>query len=123
MKLNSSKTTTIDAYIQSFPKDIQEKLKQIRSIIQKTAPHAEEAIRYQMPTFRLNNKNLIHFAAFTNHIGLYPAPVAIKKFMTSLKPYKTSKGAIQFSLDQPLPLDLIAKITNFRINEINQITS
>ncbi|NTV22511.1 MAG: hypothetical protein HGB03_03020 [Candidatus Yonathbacteria bacterium] len=106
----------IDAYIAAFPSNIQTILKKIRRTIQKAAPRAEEKIAYGMPTFTLNG-NLVHFAAFTYHIGFYPTPSAIKKFEKELSLYKTSKGAIQFPIEKPIPYDLIEKIVAFRVTE------
>lgn len=107
---------TIDEYISVFPKDIQEILKKIRATIQKAAPGAEETINYQMPTFTLNG-NLVHFAAFKNHIGFYPTPTGIEKFKKELSTYKGAKGSVQFPLDQPIPYSLIGKIVTFRVKE------
>jgi uncharacterized protein YdhG (YjbR/CyaY superfamily) len=107
---------TIDEYIAQFPDAIQERLRSIRQMIHEEAPAAQETIKYQMPTFTLNG-NLIHFAAFKHHIGLYPTPTGIDAFDDDLAPYKKSKGAVQFPLDQPLPLPLIRKIVAFRVQE------
>jgi uncharacterized protein YdhG (YjbR/CyaY superfamily) len=107
---------TIDDYIATFPKEIQKKLQEMRATIKETAPDAEEKISYQMPTFYLKG-NLVHFAAFKNHIGFYPVPTGIEKFKKELSAYKTSKGAVQFPLDKPLPVDLIRKIVKFRVAE------
>lgn len=107
---------TIDEYISVFPKDIQEILKKIRATIQKAAPGAEETINYQMPTFTLKG-NLVHFAAFKNHIGFYPTPTGIEKFKKELSTYKGAKGSVQFPLDQPIPYSLIGKIVTFRVKE------
>ncbi len=107
---------TIDEYIATFPIDIQKKLKEMREVIRETAPEATEKISYQMPTFFLKG-NLVHFAAFKNHIGFYPVPTGIEKFKKELSAYKTTKGAVQFPLDKPLPLDLIRKIVKFRVAE------
>lgn len=112
---------TIDAYIALFPADIQNLLQQMRSTIKTSAPLAEETISYAMPTFQLNGKNLVHFAAFKNHIGFYPAPSGIKYFEKELSIYKYSKGSIQFPLNQPLPLKLVAKIVKYRVSESNQL--
>ncbi len=113
-KLNPPES--IDAYIAQFPPDIQELLQQIRAVIHETAPEATEKISYQMPTFYLNG-NLVHFAKQKNHIGFYPAPSGIEKFSEELSLYKTSKGAAQFPLDQPIPFDLIREITAFRVQQ------
>jgi uncharacterized protein YdhG (YjbR/CyaY superfamily) len=107
---------TIDAYIATFPKEVQALLKQVRATIKKAAPKAEEAIKYAMPTFVLNG-NLVHFAAFKNHIGFYPAPEAIVEFKKELSVYKNSKGAVQFPLEQEMPLALITKIVKFRVKK------
>jgi uncharacterized protein YdhG (YjbR/CyaY superfamily) len=108
---------TIDDYIASFPKDIQEILETVRATIQKAAPNATEKISYGMPTFALNGKNLVHFAAFKNHIGFYPVPSGIEKFKKELSVYKGAKGSVQFPLDKPIPYDLISKIVKFRVKE------
>ncbi len=94
----------------------QDLLFDIYQAIKQIAPGASEKMSYGMPTFYLNG-NLVHFAAYKNHIGFYPAPSGISNFYEELKPYKTSKGAIQFPLDKPIPLDLIQKITAFRVQE------
>ena len=107
---------SIDEYIAQFPADVQGKLIEFRRVIIEAAPDATEKITYEMPTFFLH-KNLVRFAAFKNHIGFYPAPSGIEAFKDELTAYKTSKGAIQFPIDKPLPLDLIARITAFRVAE------
>jgi uncharacterized protein YdhG (YjbR/CyaY superfamily) len=106
----------IDKYISSFPKEIQVMLQQIRETIRQAAPEAEEAIRYAMPTFVLNG-NLVHCAAFKNHIGFYPVPSGIEAFKEELSVYKGGKGSVQFPLDKPMPLSLITKIVQFRVQE------
>jgi O-6-methylguanine DNA methyltransferase len=108
----------IDEYILSSPPEVQKKLSAVRKIVKRIIPQAEEAIKYSMPTFVLNG-NLLHFAAFKKHLGLYPAPNAIIKFKKELAKYLTSKGAIQFPLDEPLPINLIKKIIKFRVEENN----
>ncbi len=107
-------TKTTDSYIISYPKEIADKLKLVRATIKKVATQATEAISYGIPTFKLNG-NLIHFAAFKNHIGLYPGAAGVKAFKKEIASYRTSKGAIQFPLDKPLPLPLIKKITQYRV--------
>ena len=116
MKSSSTKPETIDEYIAGFPENIQKILKKIRTTIRRAAPAAEEAIRYQIPTFILNG-NLVHFAAFKNHIGFYPAPTGTAKFKKELSAYESGKGSVQFPLDEPIPYDLIAKIVEFRAKE------
>ena len=108
--------TTIDEYIATFPADIRKILEELRLTIKANAPEATEKISYQMPTFFLKG-NLVHFAAHPNHIGFYPTPSGIEAFQQELSAYKSSKGAVQFPLDQPLPLELIARIVQFRVGE------
>lgn len=114
--MNNTAAKNIDEYIAGFPKEIQELLVQMRTTIKKAAPTAEETIKYAMPTFVLKG-NLVHFAAFKNHIGLYPAPAGIEAFKKELSSYETSKGAIRFPLDRPLPLNLVSKIVKFRVKQ------
>jgi uncharacterized protein YdhG (YjbR/CyaY superfamily) len=113
-----NKFTTIDQYISNCPSNVQDILKKFRDIIHEEAPQATEAIKYQMPTFVLNGENLIHFAAYRNHIGLYPTPSAIIAFKKELKNYVTTKGAIQFVIAKSMPYDLIRKIAEFRVKEV-----
>lgn len=116
--MQETKTTysTIDEYIETFPEEIQKKLREIRQTIHETAPEATEAISYQMPTFKLNG-NLVHFSGYAHHIGFYPIPTGMEAFKNELSHYKTGKGSVQFPLDQPLPLDLIRRIVEFRVKE------
>jgi uncharacterized protein YdhG (YjbR/CyaY superfamily) len=113
---NKKAFTTIDEYIATFPTETQKALKELRSAIKAAAPEAEEKISYQMPTFTLKG-NLVHFAAHKSHIGFYPTPSGIQKFESELSKYESSKGAVQFPMDKPLPLKLIAKIVKFRVAE------
>ncbi len=101
---------TIDEYIKTFPNDVQSILEKMRQTIKKAAPEAVETISYQMPTFKLNGKNLVHFAAFKNHIGFYPIPSGIEAFKKELSSYKQGKGSVQFPIDKPIPYDLVEKI-------------
>jgi uncharacterized protein YdhG (YjbR/CyaY superfamily) len=110
------KFQTIDEYITEFPENIQEILEKMRKVIQEAAPEAEEAISYGMPTFKLNG-NLVHFAAYKNHIGFYPAPSGINAFKEEISGYKNSKGAVQFPLDKPVPYNLVEKMVIFRVQE------
>jgi uncharacterized protein YdhG (YjbR/CyaY superfamily) len=107
---------SIDEYILSFPEDIQEKLRELRILIRQLAPNAQEKISYQMPTFYLNG-NLVHFAAYSKHIGFYPTPSGISKFKRGLSKYKNAKGSVQFPLDEALPVALIKKIVAYRVKE------
>lgn len=106
----------IDDYIESFPEEIRNLLDQMRTTITKAAPNAEELISYGMPAFKLNGM-LVWFAAHTKHIGFYPRGSGIEEFKQDISNYKSSKGAVQFPFDKPLPLDLITKIVEFRVNQ------
>ena len=112
--------TTIDEYIALFPADVQDRLKVMRSTIHEAAPEAAEKISYQMPTFHQLG-NLVHFAAFKNHIGFFPGASGVAAFADRLTAYKTSKGTIQFPNGQPLPLELVKEITRWRVDENRQI--
>lgn len=114
MKSNRTTPKNIDEYIAGFPKEVQEILEMIRTTIKDAAPEAEETISYQMPTFTLQG-NLVHFAAYKNHIGFYPAPRGIEKFKNELSAYKGGKGTVQFPLDKPIPYELISEIVRFRV--------
>ncbi len=107
---------TIDEYIATFPKETQEILNEVRAAIKESAPEAEEKISYQMPTFFLNG-NLVHFAAYKNHIGFYPTPSGIEAFKKELSKYEGAKGSVQFPIDKPMPLKLISRIVKYRVAE------
>jgi uncharacterized protein YdhG (YjbR/CyaY superfamily) len=112
--------TSIDEYIATFPDEVQKILQELRATIRASAPDAEEKISYQMPTFFLKG-NLVHFAAYKNHVGFYPTPSGIEKFQQELSKYEGAKGSVKFPIDQPLPLKLIQKIVEFRVLENLQI--
>lgn len=112
-----AKFKNTDDYIKSFPKDVRQRLEQIRTIIKNTAPDAEESISYAMPAYKLNGKPLVYYAAFKNHIGFYATPSGHSEFAKELSKYKQGKGSVQFPLDKPLPLGLITKIVKFRVKE------
>lgn len=115
--LDSKKSfKTVDEYIQSFPKDVAERLEQIRQTVKKAAPDAQEVISYNMPLFKQNGR-LVYFAGYKNHIGFYPMTGAIKKFNKEISVYKWSKGSVQFPNDKPIPYDLIKKMIEFRVKE------
>jgi uncharacterized protein YdhG (YjbR/CyaY superfamily) len=118
-KDSMTKPTTIDEYIAGFPPATQKLLEQIRFTVQKAAPGAEEKISYAMPTFYLQG-NLVHFAAYKNHIGFYPTPSALKAFAAEIAKWKNSKGAVQFPVDKSLPLALVTKIVKYRVKEALQ---
>lgn len=116
-----SSVKTVDEYLALFSGDIRKMLEQLRAIIHKAAPDAEEVISYQMPAYKLNGM-LVYFAAHTKHIGFYPTNSGIAAFENELKEFKTSKGAVQFPLGKPLPVMLIEKIVRFRVKEnLNKI--
>ena len=117
MKPEQSAPQTIDAYIAGFPSDVQEILVKIRMTIRKAAPDAEETISYKMPTFKLNGRYLIYFAAYKKHIGLYPVPVGDAEFNKEVSAYYAGKGTLRFPLDQPIPYKLIGKIVKARAKE------
>lgn len=116
MEAGKAVHSSIDAYISSFPDDVQNLLNQMRETIKGAAPEAEEKISYQMPTFFLKG-NLVHFAAHKKHIGFYPTPSAVQAFEKELSAYQIAKGSVQFPFDKPLPLELIAEMVRFRVSE------
>ncbi len=116
MITSTNKPETIDEYISLYPLEVQELLQKVRMVIKKAAPEAIEAIKYQLPTFVLNG-NLVHFGAFKNHIGFYPAPSGISVFKQELSVYEGGKGSIQFPIDKEIPFDLIGRIVQFRVRE------
>ena len=118
-KMTTNKPENVSAYVASFPKEIQQVLEQIRATIKKEAPEATEVISYGMPAYQWNGI-LVYFAAFKNHIGFYATPTGHEAFKDELAHYKTGKGSVQFPLHKPMPLDLIAKIVQFRVNENNE---
>ena len=120
--MNSQKATrpkTITEYINRAPKEAQEKLRELRACIRACAPEATESLKWSMPAFS-HRRILVTFAAFKHHIGFYPTPSAVKAFAKDLRKFATSRGAIQFPLDKPLPLALIRKITKFRVRECRE---
>ena len=116
MDASSRQFKTIDEYINMFPEDVQRILNELRQTIREVAPDAEETINYQIPTFTLNG-NLVHFAAFPNHIGFYPTPSGMEAFKKELSGYKGAKGSVQFPINERLPLPLIRRIVEYRVKE------
>jgi uncharacterized protein YdhG (YjbR/CyaY superfamily) len=113
---NQKDYSTIDEYVELFDAVVRKRLSALRKAIRRTAPDATERIAYRMPTFFLQG-NLVHFAAHAEHIGFYPTPSGIEKFRRELSEFETSRGAIQFPNDKPLPIDLIKRIVKFRADE------
>ncbi len=106
----------IDNYIAAFPPPVREKLEQIRAVIRAAAPEAKEVVSYGMPAYKLHTV-LVYFAGYKAHIGFYPTASGIAAFQQEFSGYKSSKGAVQFPVDQPLPVELITRIVQFRIND------
>ena len=113
------KSGTIDQYIAGYPPRVQSILQRIRRVIRTVVPDAQEAIKYGIPTFVLK-ENLVHFAAFQNHIGFYPTSSGIRQFKPELAAYQGGRGSVQFPLDKPIPYNLIKKITQFRAKEARE---
>lgn len=109
----------IDEFIATFPADVRKELDKIRKVIKEVAPEATEVISYGIPTFKLR-ENLVHFSAYKNHIGFYPGAEAIEVFAKDLAKYNTTKGTVQFPLDDPIPYDLIRRITKHRVKQIQR---
>ena len=114
--MNSDIPKTIDEYIASYPPHVQDRLNAMRQVVKRVAPDAEEKISYRMPAFTMKGM-LIYFAAHTNHIGFYPFTTALREFKKELSVFHTSKGGVQFPYKDPLPLDLIGRIVEFRVKE------
>ena len=110
------KPNNVEEYIAAFPADVQDILQQVRAAIQKAAPDAEETIAYAMPAYKLHGP-LVYFAGYAGHIGFYATPTGHEAFKKELSKYKEGKGSVQFPIDQPMPLSLIAKIVKFRVKE------
>jgi uncharacterized protein YdhG (YjbR/CyaY superfamily) len=111
-----ARPTTVPEYIDAAPKEAQKKLRELRAVIRKAAPNATEGLKWGMPAYSLE-RILVTFAGFKHHVGFYPTPSAVKAFAKELSKFKQSSAAIQFPLDKPLPLELIRKITAFRVRE------
>lgn len=116
MKTDRTKPHDIDKYISGFTKEKQKLLKQLRDIIKKAAPQAQETISYGMPAFKKNGM-IVYFAAWKNHIGFYPTSSAIKMFRKDLSVFNISKGTVQFPLDKPIPKGLVTRIVKFKVKE------
>ena len=116
MATKKTKPTTVTEYINAAPKEARPKLREMRATVRAAAPGAAEGLKWSMPAYSYR-RILVTFAAFKHHIGFYPTPSAVKAFAKQLSGYKIATGSIQFPLDRPLPLDLIRKITAFRVRE------
>ncbi len=118
---SKSTISSVDAYIRESSKDVQRALKDIRAVICKAAPRAEEGIAYGMPAYKLSGKPLVYFAAFSKHIGFYATPQGHKAFAKELSRYKQGKGSVQFPLEKPVPLALIQKMVKFNAQRIRAL--
>ena len=116
-KGSNRRPVTVEEYIMAFSPEVQDRLRQMRTVILDTAPEAEESISYGMAGYKTNGHPLVYFAAFKNHIGLYPTPSGVESFKEELTRYKQGKGSVQFPMDQPLPLDLVRKIVLYKLEE------
>jgi uncharacterized protein YdhG (YjbR/CyaY superfamily) len=114
MDKKTDQITTIDEYIAQCPVDVQPVLQKLRTVIKEAAPQALEKISYQMPAF-YQNGNLVYFGLHSHHIGFYPTGEGIEAFKDELAGYKTSKGAVQFPLERPIPYDLVTRIVRHRV--------
>jgi uncharacterized protein YdhG (YjbR/CyaY superfamily) len=112
--------STVESYIETFPEQVQLKLKKLRLAILESAPLATECISYGMPAYRLNGKPLVYFAGFKNHIGFYATPTGHDAFAKELSFYKQGKGSVQFPIQEPLPIELISRIVAFRVFEVEK---
>ena len=112
------KPKNTDEYIATYTEDVQEILKRLRETIREAAPQAEEAFSYNIPTFKIRGKNLVHFGGNKKHIGFYPTPSGIEAFKDELSRYKSAKGSVQFPLNEPIPYELVGRIVRFRVEEM-----
>jgi len=110
------KFKTTDEYFSAFPAETRSILEKIRSTVKEAAPQSQEVISYNMPAIK-QKRVLVYYAAYANHIGFYPTSLPIQVFVNELTPYKTSRGAIQFPIDKPIPLELITKMVKFRLQQ------
>jgi uncharacterized protein YdhG (YjbR/CyaY superfamily) len=113
------KFATVNEYHAAFPPAVREKLARLRAVIRASAPQAAESISYNMPAFTLNGP-LAYYAAYRHHIGFYPTPQPIRAFAKELRAYKTTKGAVQFPLDKPIPAALVRNIVRYRAGQLKK---
>ena len=114
--MDNTKHTNVDEYISGFPPETQAVLQKVRAAIKKAAPKAEEIISYNMPAYKQNGM-LVFFAGYKTHIGFYPTAAGIAAFKKEISDYKNAKGSVQFPLDKPMPLKLVADIVKFKIKD------
>jgi uncharacterized protein YdhG (YjbR/CyaY superfamily) len=109
--------TDVDGYIATFPPHTQEVLRRLRATMHQVLPHAAEAIRYRIPTMQIGGKNVVHFAAFTHHVGVYPVPTGDAAFQEEQARYRAGKGTVRFPLDEPVPYDFVQRLVGFLCSE------
>jgi uncharacterized protein YdhG (YjbR/CyaY superfamily) len=115
--MERTKPASVPAYLSAFPPAVKKMLQQLRTLIRNSLPEAEESISYDIPCYKLKGKPVIYFAGFKNHVSVYPAPRGMEPFKTELAAYKGGKGTVQFPLNEPLPLELIARMVAFRLEK------
>ncbi len=113
-----STAQSIDEYIAEFPPQTRRALEEVRAVIREAAPGAAETMSYAIPTFDLDGRHLVHFAGYARHVGFYPGADGIAAFAGELEGFKSAKGSVQFPLDEPLPLDLVRRITVYRVERV-----
>lgn len=118
--MKADKPASVDSYIATFPENVQKILERIRITVMRAAPEAEETISYGMPAYRYKGRVIIYFAGYKNHIGVYATPLAHAAFQKELSGYKQGRGSVQFPLNQPMPLDLIKRMVQFRVKQQNE---
>lgn len=106
----------MDEYLAAFPAEIRARLEELRAALREAAPEAVECLSYGIPTLK-GRRNLVHYAGYARHIGFYPGPEGMRRFQAELSGYKQAKGSVQFPHDQPLPLELAARITRWRAEQ------
>jgi uncharacterized protein YdhG (YjbR/CyaY superfamily) len=123
MSTKKSGFASMDAYIATFPPDVQKTLKKVRSTIKAAAPKAEEAISYGIPTFKMHGKYVIYFAGWKNHISIYPVPAGDEVFQKEIEPYISGRGTLKFPLDKPIPFKLITQMVKLQLADNLEKTS
>lgn len=112
--------TSIDEYIARFPEPTRERLSRVRAVVHAAAPEAVETISYEIPTFDLGGRHLIHFAGYEHHIGLYPVPTGVEGIEEDLAPFRSGSATSRFPLDEPLPDDLIRRIVEYQVRRLER---
>jgi uncharacterized protein YdhG (YjbR/CyaY superfamily) len=115
---NRSTAGSIDKYIAEFPAETQQVLQQMRALIRASAPEATETIGYAIPTFDLDGRHLVHFAGYEKHVGFYPTASGVEAFKEEFRAYHSARGSVRFPLASPLPVDLIRRVVEFRVQEV-----